>query len=178
MNLASNGKKIPLLDLRKGKELLYSLRPSVMDYFSLTSLHFRNLGSEGVVHFVFLLNQIIKNINSDVVELNSVWAVILHKGVGKNVEMEKSFRTISSCPLVAKALDRYLVDLYDDGWCNAQAETQFQGRNSSHELAALCITEAVNHSSTNNDPLYLLLLDAKAAFDKVVIQHAIRCAYH
>ena len=71
-----------------------------------------------------------------------------------------------------------MVQLYDSGWSAVQAETQFQGVNSSHELAALSITEAVIHGlHTNKQPVYILLLDAQSAFDRVVIEHAIRCAY-
>jgi hypothetical protein len=80
--------------------------------------------------------------------------------------------------LVAKALDIYLVQLYNTGWSAAQAPTQFQGDNSSHDLAALCVTEAVMHGlHINKEPVYLLLLDAQSAYDRVVIEHAVRCAY-
>ena len=69
------------ISLTKGEELLRSLKSSVMDFFSVTSLHFLNLGEEGVLHFVFLLNAIISHINSSsVAELNTVWANILFKG--------------------------------------------------------------------------------------------------
>ena len=30
---------------------------------------------------------------------------------------------------------------------------------------------------TNKDPVYVLLLDAESAFDRIVIEHAIWCAY-
>ena len=71
-----------------------------------------------------------------------------------------------------------MVQLYDSGWSAVQADTQFQGVDSSHELAALSITEAVIHGlHTNKQPVYILLLDAQSAFDRVVIEHAIRCAY-
>ena len=47
-----------------------------------------------------------------------------------------------------------------------------------HELAALSVTEATTHGlHSNKEPVYLLLLDAQSAFDRVVIEHAIRCAY-
>ena len=179
MKLATNGMKIPPISFSKGEKLLSSLRSSVMDYFSITSLHFLHLGQEGVLHFVFLLNEIISHINSSsVAELNTIWANILHKGGKKDPELDRSWRTISSCPILAKALDSYMVELYDSGWSAVQAPTQFQGSNSSHDLAALCITEAtIQGLYTSKMPVYLLLLDAQSAFDLVVIEHAIRCAY-
>ena len=40
------------------------------------------------------------------------------------------------------------------------------------------MTEAVVHGlHTNREPVYLLLLDAQSAYDRVVIEHAVRCAY-
>ena len=179
IKLASTGKKIPPISCSKGEELLHSLRSSVMDYFSVTSLHFLHLGVEGVKHFVFIFNAIIDQINSSSTsELNTVWANILFKGGDKDREHDRSYRTISCCPIVAKALDSYMVELYDGGWSAVQAQTQFQGSNSSHELAALCVTEAIIQGlHTNKEPVYLLLLDAQSAFDRVVIEHAIRCAY-
>ena len=180
MKLASCGRKIPLISLADGEKLLRGLRPSVMDYFSITSLHFLHIGLEGIFHFIFLLNTIISQINSSSIpELNTIWANILHKGHNKDPELDRSWRTISCCPIIAKALDTYMVELYDVGWSDVQASTQFQGSNSSHELAALSITEAISYSlNVHKQPVYLLLLDARSAFDLVVIEHAIRCAWN
>ena len=70
-------------------------------------------------------------------------------------------------------MDMYIVELYDQGWSSVHAPTQFQGNNSSHELAAISITEAISHGlHVNKEPVYLLLLDAQSAFDLVVIEHA------
>ena len=33
--------------------------------------------------------------------------------------------------------------MFESGWATAQAETQFQGTGSSHELAALLLTETI-----------------------------------
>ena len=63
-------------------------------------------------------------------------------------------------------------------WSACQAPTQFQDSNSSHELAALSITEAVVQGlHINKEPVFLLLLDAQRAFDCVMVEHAVRCAY-
>ena len=68
-----------------------------------------------------------------------------------------------SCTIVAGLLSRL---------------TLFQGSNSSHELAALSITEAVIQGLyVNKEPVYFLSLDALSAFDRVIIEHAIREAY-
>ena len=68
----------------------------------------------------------------------------------------------------------YIHDLFADKWNAAQADTQYQGEGSSHELAALLVTEVVQHSLYQaKEPLYLLFLDARSAFDRVVINFLI-----
>ena len=66
-------------------------------------------------------------------------------------------------------------DLFIDDWNKCQADTQYQGEGSSHELASLMVTEAVQHSKyTSNLPTFLLFLDAKSAFDTVVTPYLVR----
>ena len=74
IKIASAGSIIPPISLTKAEQLLRSLKSSVMDYFSITTLHFLHLGEVGVRHFAVLLNAIINLINSSSVsELNTVW---------------------------------------------------------------------------------------------------------
>ena len=164
IKLAKAGGKIPTISFPKGEKLLRQLKASVMDFFSITSLHFLNAGLEGIIHFTFLLNEVINHINSaSMAELNTIWANILHKGGGKDVESDRSWRTISCCPILAKALDLYMVELYDMGWSAAQAPTQFQGSNSSHDLAALTITEAtIQGQFCTRKPVYVFSAVAQA----------------
>ena len=146
---------------------------------SIVSLPDINAGMEGARHFAFLLNILIQNINlSSLEELNSVWAMILHKGHGKDGESDRSYRTISTCPFLAKALDKYVGSLYESCWSKAQAETQFQGTGSSHELASLLLSECIQFSLfTNKKPLYVIFLDAKSAFDKILREFCIKDAF-
>ena len=145
MEICKTGLKIPDISSKDAVELLMSLRPDVNDLYSITARHYLHAGMEGVIHFSFLLNLIIRNVNlSSLEELNR--AMILHKGHGKDRESDRSYRTISTCPFLSKALDKYVGSLYESGWVSAQAETQFQGTGSSHELAALLLTECINFS--------------------------------
>ena len=179
LRIARDGMKIPPLSPKHSTEILHSLRANVNDFYSITASHFINAGFEGLEHFNFLLNIAIEDVNlSSLEELNSVWACILYKGHKKDRESDRSYRTISTCPLIAKALDFYVGTLYSDGWAAAQAETQFQGAGSSHELAALLLTEAINFSLfTLKKPVFLLLLDAKSAFDLMPKENIIVNAY-
>ena len=179
IKICRDGMKIPDISPIQAMELLFSLRPDVNDLYSITARHFINAGMEGAQHFAFLLNILIQNVNvSSLEELNSVWAMILHKGHGKDRESDRSYRTISTCPFIAKALDKYIGSLYETGWAAAQAETQFQGSGSSHELAALLLTETIQFSLfTSKKPLFCIFLDAKSAFDKIIREFCIRAAY-
>ena len=117
------------------------------DYFSITAHHFTNAGVAGFVHFNLLLNALLADINNSTIEeLNTVYALFLHKGHNKDRTLDSSYRTISTCPLIAKGLDIYVRDLYIEKWNQLQANTQYQGEGSSHELASLLITEAIQHS--------------------------------
>ena len=60
----------------------------------------------------------------------------------------------------------------------AQAPTQFQGEGSSHDLAAVLLTETIQLSLFKlKHPLYALFLDAKSAFDVIVRENAMVAAY-
>jgi hypothetical protein len=71
--------------------------------------------------------------------------------------------------VVAKALDIYIRDMNIEAWNNDQADTQFQGKGSSHELIALLLTETILHSLYSlNQPVIVLYLYAKSAFDVIL----------
>ena len=177
--ICSAGLRIPTISEKEATEILYNLKPDVNDLYSITARHYVNAGIEGVRHFCFLMNSIIKDINLFTLpELNSVWAMVLYKGHGKPKKSDRSYRTISTCPLLAKSLDIYIGSLYESGWAAVQADTQFQGNDSSHELAALLLTESIQHSMhVARSPLFILMLDAKSAFDKILKEFIIRNAF-
>ena len=67
--------------------------------------HYLNAGQASISYFQHLLNLIVKDVNLAILEeLNAVWAIMLHKGQGKPRRKAKSWRCISSCPLVSKAI--------------------------------------------------------------------------
>ena len=177
--ICNAGLKIPPISPREATEILFSLKPDVNDLYSITARHYINAGMEGARHFSHLMNMVIQNVNLfSLPELNSVWAMVLHKGHNKPKDSDRSYRTISTCPLLSKSLDKYIGGLYESGWAAVHAETQFQGTGSSHELAALLLTETIQHSlSTTKNPLFVIMLDAKSAFDKILVEFIIRNAF-
>ena len=179
MELAKLGEPIPDIELHQSVELLYSVKQEVNDLFSITASHFINAGAAGIRHFHLLLSTLIANLNNaSLSELNDIWAMVLYKGHGKDKESDRSYRTISTCPLLAKCLDIHIGSRYYSDWRVAQAPTQFQGEGSSHDLASLLLTEVVQHSIFQaKTPVFALFLDAKSAFDVVLRQNAIVAAF-
>ena len=155
------------------------LKSSVSDQFSITPYHFIHAGQAGLEHFWFLLNILITDVNlCSLDELNTVFACILFKGHGKSKNSSRSYRSISKCPVLARGLDSYIGQLYGEGWQEAQADTQFQGPGSSHSLAALLLTETMQHTMyITKQPLFTIFLDAKSCFDRILFESVIREAY-
>ena len=167
IKLSVNSPSIP--QISEQKSFLQNMKSSVTDLYSVTPLHYLNAGPLGWRHFHLLLQALIRDLKSTTVkEINATYAYILFKGHGKDKCSARSYRTISTCPIVAKGLDIYIRQLNKDAWKDVQPETQYQGEGSSHELAAVLLTECIQHSRhALKKPLYALYLDAKSAFDYV-----------
>ena len=176
LDICKSGKKIPSLSKEKSLMILMGMRKQVNDFYSITASHYLNAGRAGHDHFHFLLNTIIDNVNlGGLSELNTIFACVLYKGHLKDKTSSRSYRTISTCPLLAKGLDMYIRELSLPDWNNQQADTQYQGEGSSHELAALLLTEVIQHSiHTLKLPVFAIFLDAKSAFDRVLKEILIR----
>ena len=170
--LCENKKPLPPISRDKAEGLLLRIKKNVKDFYSITALHYINAGEEGILHFQALLNAIVKEVNNATIEeLNTAIGLILYKGHKKDKTSERSYRTISSCPFLAKSLDLYIRDLHLDKWDECQASTQYQGSGSSHELASLLVTEVIQHSLyVLKKPVFLLALDAQSAFDRCLRQ--------
>ena len=176
LDICASGKSIPHVSLKKSSEILHRIRRNVNDFYSITASHFLNAGVAGEEHFHLIFNAVITNINlGGIPELNSIYACVLFKCHGKDKTSSRSYRTISTCPLVAKALDSYIRELCLANWNKQQADTQYQGEGSSHEVAVLLLTEVIQHSiHVKKRPVFALFLDAKSAFDRVLKEILIR----
>ena len=169
IRISQHGEKIAALSESDSLALLQKMKPDVNDFFSISPNHYLYAGPIGWKHFHLLLSLLINNVNNtNITEVNSIYACILLKGRGKCKYSDRSYRTISTCPVVAKALDTHIMNLHINSWSSCQSECQFQGEGSSHELAALLLTECIQHSLHHlRQPLFILYLDAKSAFDVV-----------
>ena len=95
----------------------------------------------GVTHFQVLLNLLLSNVNiSTLEEFNAVQTNMMHKGGSKPRHLAQSWRCISTCPLIAKAMDLHVYGLHRLEWEVAAAPTQFMRDRSSYELCALAFT--------------------------------------
>ena len=154
--LCSNKFDLPAIPLQKSTSILKAIKPAVSDLFSITARHYTNAGLAGLVHFNHLLNTFIIHINNATIEeLNSVYVLLLYKGHKKDRTLDTSYRTISTCPLLAKGLDLHVRDLFIGNWNSVQAATQFQGEGSSHELSR------VSHSP----PFVIFQLSHQVTYD-------------
>ena len=123
------------------------MKANVNDFYSVTPNHYIYAGPAGYKHFHLLLTSLLNDINNtDIDEVNTTYACILFKGHNKNKNSDRSYRTISTCPVVAKGLDLYIRGIHVETWNKSKEETQFQGEGSSCELAALSVTECIQHS--------------------------------
>ena len=170
--LCVNSGSLPQLSYVEAARLLGRLKKNVNDYFSITALHYLHAGEEGILHFQALLNSVVREVdNASLTELNTAHGIIHYKGHKKDKTSERSYRCISTCPFLSKALDLYVRDLHQEQWNNVQASTQYQGPGSSHELASLLLTEVIQHSlHVARKPVFLLALDAQSAFDRCLRQ--------
>ena len=170
--LCKEKKSIPPITLLGATNLLSRLKKNVKDVYSVTALHYINAGEEGTKHFHALINAIIHDVkNAAIDELNIAHGIIVFKGHKKSKTSERSYRCISSCPFLSKAVDLYIRDLHQDKWDICQASTQYQGTGSNHDLASLLVTEVVQHSlHVLRQPVFLLALDAQSAFDRCLRQ--------
>ena len=173
------GPKIPPVSMAQAYTLLKRLKPDVRDLLSSTPNHYLKAGDVGVTHFAAIINLIVDNIKlASIAEFNSVWAILLHKGGHKPRHLSSSWRCISSCPLVAKALDLHVLSMHNDEWDEVQAPSQYMGTGSSHELSALAVTEAAVHTVLNKkSPIIYTLLDKEAAFDSAMKEHILHQAF-
>ena len=172
LKICKDQRQIPEIFHDQSTKILNRMRKNVSDFYSITALHYINAGVEGLEHFNCLLNAIIADVNNATIEeLNIALGIILFKGHGKVKTSDRSYRTISTCPFLSKCLDLYLRDLYLDLWNDQQANTQYQGGGSSHELASLLVTEVIQHSLNVSDkPVFMIALDAESAFDRCLRQ--------
>ena len=80
LDICQTKKDLPNISLAESTKILHKLKATVNDIYNITTLHFINAGDEGVEHFHFLLNGVIDDVNNaSIEELNSVYALLLHK---------------------------------------------------------------------------------------------------
>ena len=175
----AQGTSLPPISLQQSEKILRKLKPAVHDAYNISPTHFLNAGEAGVLLFHTLITALIQYANlSTLATINTVISIILYKGHGKDPSSDRSYRTISNCTVIAKGLDAYIASIYSTKWDSSQVDTQFQAPNSSHDLAALMVSELSAFSlNVAKRPLYSLFLDAKACFDRVTRQDVIVNAF-
>ena len=89
--------------------------------------------------------------------------------------LAKSWRCISTCPVLAKAIDLHVFKLLKPQWDAAAAPTQYLRDGCSHEVCALALTECIIHGvKVTRSPMFQVYLDKEAAFDSALKEHVVR----
>ena len=97
------------------------MKADVNDFYCVTPNHYIFAGPAGYKHFHLLLISLLNDINNtDIDEVNTTYACILFKGHNKNKNSDRSYRTISTCPVVAKGLDLYIRGMNVETWNNCK----------------------------------------------------------
>ena len=137
LKICETKQNIPQISVQNAAKLLKRMKIHVTDIDGITPLHYINAGDEGVLHYAAVLNSLITEVNNVTLEeLNTALGIILYKGHRKDKNSDRSYRTISTCPFIAKSLDLYSRDLYQDLWDDCTSSTQYLATGSSHELAS------------------------------------------
>ena len=89
--LCQNKQTIPPISMDQSAAILKKVKQNVRDIFNITALHYLKAGSEGLVHYNFLLNAIIADVNNaSLDELNLALGLILYKGHRKDKNSDRS----------------------------------------------------------------------------------------
>ena len=109
IDLCKAGQKIPSITLVKAEELLQALKPQFCDHFNMSALHFIHGSPLAVLHFQFIVNSAIENIDvTSCEEMNDTHACVLFKGHSKDKTLASSYRTISSFSELGSAMNLVL----------------------------------------------------------------------
>ena len=136
LEIAKLGPPIPPPSVADSEKILKGLKPDVSDLYSISPKHYLSAGPEGILHFNSLLNAFTTNIAlTSLPVLNCARSVVIHKGHGWPKTSHRSYRCISSCPMLSKGLDEWVGSLRRSKWDSARAQTQYMAKGSSHEMA-------------------------------------------
>ena len=79
LEICKAGSKIPPLCYEFAEKLFRSIKPSVIDLYSVSARHYINGGVPAIKHFQLLLNAVLSDINNyAIAELHAVHAIILY----------------------------------------------------------------------------------------------------
>ena len=103
VQLCKVGQQLPPVSIERSFDLLTKLKKDVTDVYGMSSLHYLHAGDDGLRQFALMMNTILLNTdNASILEVNTTHGLIIYKGGQKEKTSERSYRTISTCPIVEK----------------------------------------------------------------------------
>ena len=99
IEISVSGPKIPFLSMEDASEILRSMRPDVLDYYSCSPRHLLKLNLLGIQVFRELLNLLISNINlTSLPEVNTAWSIVIYKGHSKQEILQDHIAAYQRAP--------------------------------------------------------------------------------
>ena len=101
LKLCEESRPIKPITEKEALDHLQRMKNDVTDLYSITPSHYLYAGPAGCHHFFLLLSSFLDDVkNTTIHEINASYAVVLFKGHGKDKTSSRSYRSISTCPLV------------------------------------------------------------------------------
>ena len=147
------------------------------DFHSLTIEHILHVGENIITVLTHILNSIfLEGDIPEVLKIGLLSPIFKNKG-SKNDAI--NYRGITVLPVISKIIEAVIRDRIQPLIRNVQNPTQ-RGftKGSSPMNAALPVEEAYRILTDEKQNGHLVLLDAKAAFDKIIHPHLFRRMYH
>ena len=134
------------------------------DFHGIQAEHLRHADLEILDPIVELFNTILtKGKSPD--QLLSAYVLPIHKK-GKDRLSKDNYRGITITPTLSKALEHVILKMIEPGLEQNRMQYGFT-KNSSPCLAILLVTETIAQAVDSKEPLYIMTLDVRKAFDVV-----------
>ena len=147
-------------------EAISQIKHGKKDGYSLIYTdHFIN-GTNKLYIMLSLLfsSMIVHGFSPDGLNISTIQPLVKNKR--KSLNDSSNFRAIALSSPVAKIFDWVILNTNTDTFCTSDLQYGFKAKSSTTQCT-FALMETVNYYKKNNSDVYILLLDASQAFDKV-----------
>jgi len=131
----------------------------------LSSDHFINASHDLAVHLSFLFKMMLSHCRAPVGMLTSV-LVPIPKNRKKSLSDSSNYRSIALSSVIGKILDLVILKNHANFFATSDLQFGFKARHSTSQCTFV-LSEVVNYYNARDTPVFVTLLDASKAFDRV-----------